>query len=96
MVPVTARLEGRGLGGGVRDVKAALAADPWPVGYSYGIGGLYESQQASFRSMLLVLAIAGAARARGAGGAVPALHARARDPLGGAAVARRGLRAAAA
>jgi len=58
MVPVTARLEGRGLGGGVRDVKAALAADPWPVGYSYSIGGLYESQQASFRSMLLVLAIA--------------------------------------
>ena len=58
MIPVTARLEGRGLGGGVRDVKAALAADPWPVGYSYAIGGLYESQQASFRSMLLVLAIA--------------------------------------
>ncbi len=58
MIPVTARLEGRGLGGGVRDVKAALAADPWPVGYSYSIGGIYESQQASFRSMLLVLAIA--------------------------------------
>ena len=58
MIPVTARLEGRGLGGGVRDVQAALRADPWPVGYSYAIGGLYESQQASFRSMLLVLAIA--------------------------------------
>jgi CzcA family heavy metal efflux pump len=58
MIPVTARLEGRGLGGGVRDVQAALRADPWPVGYSYSIGGIYESQQASFRSMLLVLAIA--------------------------------------
>jgi CzcA family heavy metal efflux pump len=58
MVPVTARLEGRGLGSGVHDVRAALAADPWPVGYSYAIGGLYESQQASFRSMMLVLAIA--------------------------------------
>ena len=58
MVPVTARLEGRDLGSGVRDVRAALAADPWPVGYSYRIGGLFESQQASFRSMLLVLAIA--------------------------------------
>jgi multidrug efflux pump subunit AcrB len=58
MVPVTARLEGRGLGGGVRDVQAALRADPWPVGYSYSIGGLFESQQASFRSLLLVLAIA--------------------------------------
>ncbi len=58
MVPVTARLEGRDLGSGVRDVETALRADPWPVGYSYSIGGLFESQQASFRSMLLVLAIA--------------------------------------
>ena len=58
MVPVTARLEGRDLGSGVRDVGAALRADPWPVGYSYSIGGLFESQQASFRSMMLVLAIA--------------------------------------
>jgi CzcA family heavy metal efflux pump len=58
MVPVTARLEGRGLGSGVRDVRAALEADAWPVGYSYRIGGLFESQQASFRSMMLVLAIA--------------------------------------
>jgi CzcA family heavy metal efflux pump len=58
MVPVTARLEGRGLGSGVRDVERALLADPWPIGYSYQIGGLFESQQASFRSMMLVLAIA--------------------------------------
>jgi CzcA family heavy metal efflux pump len=58
MVPVTARLEGRDLGSGVRDVRRALAADSWPVGYSYRIGGLFESQQASFRSMLLVLGIA--------------------------------------
>jgi CzcA family heavy metal efflux pump len=58
MVPVTARLEGRGLGSGVREVEAALRADPWPIGYSNRIGGLYESQQASFRSMMLVLSIA--------------------------------------
>jgi CzcA family heavy metal efflux pump len=58
MVPVTARLEGRDLGSGVRDVRKALAADPWPLGTSYRIGGLYESQQASFRSMMLVLTIA--------------------------------------
>ena len=37
-----------------------------------------------------------AAGARGAGGAVPALHAGARDPVGGAPVARRSLRPAAA
>ena len=58
MVPVTARLEGRDLGSGVRDVLVALRADPWPVGYSYRIGGLVESQKASFRSMMRVLAIA--------------------------------------
>jgi CzcA family heavy metal efflux pump len=58
MVPVTARLEGRDLGSGVRDVRAALRADPWPVGTSYSIGGLFESQQSSFRSMMLVLGIA--------------------------------------
>ena len=42
MVPVTARLEGRDLGSGVRDVRAALRADAWPVGYSYSIGGLHR------------------------------------------------------
>jgi CzcA family heavy metal efflux pump len=58
MVPVTARLEGRDLGRGVRDVRRALAQDAWPVGTSYAIGGLHESQQASFKSLVLVLAIA--------------------------------------
>ena len=58
MVPVTARLEGRDLGRGVRDVRRALAQDPWPVGTSYAIGGLHESQQTSFRSLVLVLGIA--------------------------------------
>ncbi len=58
MVPVTARLEGRDLGRGVRDVRRALAQDSWPVGTSYSIGGLHESQQASFRSLVLVLGIA--------------------------------------
>ena len=58
MIPITGRLEGRDLGSGIRDVQAALAAQPWPIGYSWRLGGQYESQQASFRSMLLVLAVA--------------------------------------
>ncbi len=58
MMPITARLEGRDLGSGIRDVQAALAADPWPIGYTYRLGGQYQSQQASFKSMLLVLSIA--------------------------------------
>jgi multidrug efflux pump subunit AcrB len=60
MVPVSARLEGRDLGGGVRDVERALRLDSWPVGTSYLVGGLRESYEASFRSMLLVLGIAAA------------------------------------
>jgi multidrug efflux pump subunit AcrB len=58
MIPITARLEGRDLGSGNDDVKAALAAETWPIGYSWRLGGQYESQQASFRSMLLVLSVA--------------------------------------
>jgi len=58
MIPITARLEGRDLGSGNDDVKAALAADVWPIGYSWRLGGQYESQQASFKSMLLVLSVA--------------------------------------
>jgi multidrug efflux pump subunit AcrB len=55
---VTARLEGRDLGSGVKDVKAALAKMKLPVGYSVEVGGQYESQQAAFRQLLTVLAIA--------------------------------------
>jgi CzcA family heavy metal efflux pump len=58
MVPVTARLEGRGLGSGVSDVRKMMDAMRLPVGYSYSIGGLYDSQQESFKSMTLVLAVA--------------------------------------
>ena len=58
MVPVTARLEGRDMGSGVRDVRAMMDGMRLPVGYFYVIGGLYESQQESFHSMLLVLSVA--------------------------------------
>jgi CzcA family heavy metal efflux pump len=58
MIPVTARLEGRGLGSANREVAQALAREAWPIGTTWQLGGQYESQQASFRSMLLVLALA--------------------------------------
>ena len=58
MIPITGRLEGRDLGSGIRDVQAALAGQQWPIGYSWQLGGQYESQQGSFRSMLLVLSVA--------------------------------------
>ncbi len=58
MVVLTARLENRDLGGAITDVKKILAGYKFPVGYTYEIGGQYESQQSSFRDLLFVLALA--------------------------------------
>jgi CzcA family heavy metal efflux pump len=58
MLPVTARLEGRDMGSAIADVKRVLAAERLPVGYTWQIGGQYESQQDSFRSLLVVMTIA--------------------------------------
>ena len=61
MVVLTARLENRDLGSAIGDVKRALASEKLPVGYTYEIGGQYESQQSSFRDLLFVLGLAIAA-----------------------------------
>jgi CzcA family heavy metal efflux pump len=58
MVPITGRLEGRDMGRVVADVQHLLATERLPVGYTARIGGQYESQQESFRSLLVVLALA--------------------------------------
>jgi CzcA family heavy metal efflux pump len=58
MVPITGRLEGRDMGSVVADVKKLLASERLPVGYTVQIGGQYESQQESFRSLIVVTAIA--------------------------------------
>jgi CzcA family heavy metal efflux pump len=61
MVPLTARLENRGLGSAVRDLQNLLSTIQFPVGSTYEIGGLYESQQSSFHDLLSVLGLALAA-----------------------------------
>ena len=61
MVVLTARLENRDLGSAVGDVKKLLASTKMPVGYTYEIGGQYESQQSSFHDLLFVLGLALAA-----------------------------------
>jgi multidrug efflux pump subunit AcrB len=61
MVALAARLENRGLGSAVREVKNLLNTIQFPVGTTYEIGGLYESQQSSFRELLSVLGLALAA-----------------------------------
>jgi multidrug efflux pump subunit AcrB len=58
MALVSGRLEGRDLGSAVSEIRGALTQLPPPVGYSYEIGGQYESQQQSFRELLMVFGIA--------------------------------------
>lgn len=48
MVPVTARLEGRGLGSAVTEVNARLARIELPRGYTLEIGGQRRSQEDAF------------------------------------------------
>ena len=58
MAIITARLENRDLGSAVAEVKSMLATVKLPVGFSFEVGGLYESQRQAFRELLLVSAIA--------------------------------------
>jgi multidrug efflux pump subunit AcrB len=57
-VAVTARLEGLDMGHGIAAVKAALAQLHIPPSIRIEYGGLYQTQQQSFRDLTLVLALA--------------------------------------
>jgi len=57
-IAVTARLEGRDLGSGMRDVRAAVAALNLPSAVRVDYGGLYAEQQKSFADLSLVFAAA--------------------------------------
>lgn len=58
MAIVTAHLERRDLGSAVADVQAMMAGFKLPVGYTYEVGGQFESQRQAFRELLLVFGIA--------------------------------------
>ncbi len=58
MALVSARLEDRDLGSAVTEIKGLLSSMSLPVGYTWEVGGQYESQQRSFRELLLVSMIA--------------------------------------
>ena len=58
MVPITGRLEDRDLGSAVEEIRGILQSERLPLGYSYQIGGQYESQQNSFRSLMVVSSVA--------------------------------------
>jgi multidrug efflux pump subunit AcrB len=55
---LTARLEGRDLGSAVQELQARLAKVHLPVGYTFEVGGQYESQRQAFRELLMVFGIA--------------------------------------
>src|SRR5262249_16890261 len=54
----TARISGASLGDVIPRIKKLLDSTPLPLGYTYEIGGQYQSQQHSFRQLLMVLFIA--------------------------------------
>ncbi len=57
-VAVTGRTSGRSLGGVMGDVRRALGRVALPAGVTLQVGGQYASQQAAFRELLGVLALA--------------------------------------
>ncbi|HKV27888.1 MAG TPA: efflux RND transporter permease subunit [Candidatus Acidoferrales bacterium] len=58
MISMTGQLENRDLGSVVNDVKDVMNKEQLPVGYTYEIGGQYESQQSAFHDLLYVLFLA--------------------------------------
>ena len=53
-IPVTARLEGKDLGTGMKEVRAAVAGLRLPAGVRVDYGGLYAQQQQSFTDLTTV------------------------------------------
>jgi multidrug efflux pump subunit AcrB len=58
MALVSGRLEGRDLGSAVAEIQNRLQSIKLPVGYTYELGGQYESQRQAFQELLMVFGIA--------------------------------------
>ena len=58
MAVISGRLEGRDLGGAVAEIRTHLDGLKLPIGYTYEIGGQYQSQGQAFRELLMVFALA--------------------------------------
>jgi CzcA family heavy metal efflux pump len=58
MALLVGRLEKRDLGSAVQEIQTMLKGITLPVGYTYEVGGQYESQRQAFRELLLVSGIA--------------------------------------
>ena len=58
MVDMTSDIAGRSLGTVMKEVKSVVTATPPPAGIRLELAGQYASQQAAFRALLMVLALA--------------------------------------
>jgi multidrug efflux pump subunit AcrB len=58
MAVVSGRLEGRDLGSAVGEIQTNLNALALPIGYTYEIGGQFQSQTQAFREPLMIFALA--------------------------------------
>jgi CzcA family heavy metal efflux pump len=58
MIVMEAGVSGRSLGDVMKDVRRVLAAHPAPAGIRVELGGQYAGQQAAFKALLIVLALA--------------------------------------
>jgi CzcA family heavy metal efflux pump len=58
MAVVSGRLENRDLGSAVAEIRSNLDKLKLPIGYTYEIGGQYQSQGQAFRELLMVFALA--------------------------------------
>jgi multidrug efflux pump subunit AcrB len=58
MAIVTGRLENRDLGSAIEEVRTMLGTINLPVGYTFELGGQYESQRQAFRELLIVSGVA--------------------------------------
>jgi multidrug efflux pump subunit AcrB len=58
MVLITGRLEDRDLGSAVADIQKMMAGIALPTGYTWEVGGQYQSQRTAFRQLITVAGIA--------------------------------------
>ena len=58
LIEMTSDITGRSLGDIMKDVKDVLATNPPPAGIRLELAGQYATQQAAFRALLIVLALA--------------------------------------
>ena len=82
MAVVSGRLEGRDLGSAVSDIQSKLRELPLPIGYTYELGGQYQSQGQAFQRAADGGSAGDRSRVHGSRHSLPGVDARAPHPPG--------------